>query len=251
MHGPSGGSGRVQAHLARRGIPFAGPSAHVVTTAFDKVAARRVLAHHNIPVPTSVALAPDRPADARALGLLGWPCVIKPRRGAGGHGVTYLRSPDEVDAAVAAAREVDREMVLERAMSGPEVQVVLLGEQIIGSMEVAARPSDPRQVMVCPPQVGATRLAGIHALARRATAALDLHGCLARVDVLLTPRHNEIVLEVEPLPPLHADGVVARVARAAGLDLSDLLGRLLDRILLGVPQIEPPRLPHAAALMLQ
>jgi hypothetical protein len=41
------------------------------------------------------------------------------------------------------------------------------------------------------------------------------------------------VLEVEPLPPLHRDGVVALVARAAGLSHAELVARLVSLPALG------------------
>jgi D-alanine-D-alanine ligase-like ATP-grasp enzyme len=70
--------------------------------------------------------------------------------------------------------------------------------------------------------------------------ALGLHSGVTRVDVMLHPRHNELILEVEPLPPLHRDGVVARVAAAAGLSYDALIGRLVDPLLLHAPAWSSP-----------
>jgi D-alanine-D-alanine ligase-like ATP-grasp enzyme len=67
-------------------------------------------------------------------------------------------------------------------------------------------------------------------------AALGLEEGLSRVDVLVGDRTNEVILEVEPLPPLHREGVVARVARAAGLAYEELVSELVDRIMLRVAE---------------
>jgi D-alanine-D-alanine ligase len=243
LHGRRGGLGDVQALLTLRSVPFAGAPAPAVSLAFDKVRSRQLLAYHNIPVPAAVALGGGRKPGERALELLGWPCVVKPRRGAGGLGVALLRSPEQLREAFDRALDVDDELVLERAMDGIEVQVVLVGDRVLGSVELTRSFEDccpgAQRDMVCPPRFGRARLEGIHSLARRAVAALGLEDGLSRVDVLVTDRHNEVVLEVEPLPPLHSDGVVARVARAAGFSYEALIGELADRIMLRVPE---PRL---------
>ena len=49
-----------------------------------------------------------------------------------------------------------------------------------------------------------------------------------------------MILEAEPLPPLHRQGVVAKVARAAGLRYEHLVGTLL-RDLIDLPVAAPPR----------
>ena len=80
LHGSLGGSGAVQRMLSERGLPWVGPGAPATSLAFDKIAARQILAYQNLPVPTWVSLGPDEPVERHELALLGWPCVVKPRR---------------------------------------------------------------------------------------------------------------------------------------------------------------------------
>ncbi len=244
LHGRTGGTGDVQALLSLRSVPFCGPSGAATALAFDKVRSRQVLAYHNLPVPAALALGGGRKASDKALELLGWPCVVKPRRGALGLGVAPLVDPEQVEEAIGRALDIDREVVLERACSGLEVQVVLLGDRVLGAMEVHRRPLeallddvplDGDASFVCPPRLPRGRLDGIYNLARRAVGALGLHDGLSRVDVMVGDRYNELVLEVEPLPPLHRDGVVARVARAAGLAYEELVTAVVDRLVLRAP----------------
>ncbi len=248
LHGPRGGRGDVQSLLALRGLPYAGPSATAVALAFDKVRSRQMLAYHNLPVPASVVLGPSDTPSERALALLGWPCIVKPRRGAQGLGVTRVQTPEDVRPAVERAMDIDHELVLERAMTGREVQVVVLGERVLGSTEILrrARPGGEGLEMVCPPEMSRGRIDGIHNLARRAVAALGLTDGVSRVDILVSSRHNEVILEVEPLPPLHRDGVVARVAKAAGVGYEALVGELVDRVVLRAP---PERRPANEMLL--
>lgn len=229
-HGSLGGTGALAAMLARLGIPYCAPTPEATALAFDKASARARLAQHGLPVPTTVLLEKDTPPPARSLALLGWPCVAKPRRGAHGLHVTGLYDKDAVERFAAAPP--DEDFLLERCVEGLEVQVVLLGGRVLGAMEVHRGLENGGAMMVCPPQLGTVALDGVYTLARRAARALDLCTGPVRVDVLCSPRDNESILEVEPLPPLHRDGVVARVAHAAGLPYERLVASLLDHLAL-------------------
>jgi D-alanine-D-alanine ligase len=156
--------------------------------------------------------------------------------------VSLLADPADIADAIGRAMVIDREVVLERAIHGCEIQVVVLGTRVLGSAEILAPtgPDGAGASLVCPPHVSRGRLDGIHALARRAVAALGLEHGLSRVDVMVTPRHNEVVLEVEPLPSLCRDGVVARVAAAVGIAYEDLVRLVVDRVRLRAPQVRVP-----------
>lgn len=247
-HGEAGGLGRLQALLELRKIPFAGPSAQATSLAYDKLRARQILAYHSLPVPTTIALGGAEPPSRQAVGLLGWPCVLKPRRGSHAAGVRLLAEPAAVAEAIETA---EGEVLLERAVIGREIQVVLMHGRSLGAMEVERDPDVPDfgqiRAMTCPPSLSRSQLKGITNLAEHATRALGLVRGVARVDILVHPRHNEVILEAEPCPPLHRAGVVAKVARAAGLTYDALVAELL-RGLVEIPErVGPARTVRAAA----
>jgi len=241
-HGVLGGSGALQGLLDLRGIPYTGPSAAATALAFDKLRARQILGCHSLPVPTTLALGPS--LDRRSLALLGWPAVIKPRRGSLAVGVRFLDDPAAVSAATGDSSD---EWILERAVPGREIQVVLLDGKVLGAMEIEADAPGQICAMTCPPALPRSRRHGIDHLATRAASALGLTRGAVRVDILLHERHNEVVLEVEPLPPLHRAGVVAKVARAAGLSYDALVGRLIGvEAPAPAPTVRAPRASFAA-----
>lgn len=247
-HGSAGGSGALQGLLGVRGIPFAGPSAAAAALAYDKLRARQILGFHGLPVPATLALDGPDPLDRHALGLLGWPAVLKPRRGSLGAGVRFLDDAASVAVAADEHHQPGGGWLLERAVTGREIQVVLLDGRVLGAMEVERDPADPGQIcaMVCPPQLSRSRRHGIDNLARHAAAALGLTHGPTRVDLLLHERHNEVILEVEPLPPMHQAGVVAKVARAAGLTYDMLVAAVLHD-LVDAPRLRASALEHAEA----
>lgn len=223
LTGLTGGAGRAQALLSLLGVPFHGPPSAAATLAFDKLSARKVLRFHNLPTPPTVPLLAGAPPDEQALSLLGYPCVLKPRRGSLSEGLTRLFEHDAVMQAVDRGLTIDRDLLLERHISGTELQVVILDGAVLGTAQV-----DDAQT-ICPPLISRPRRLGVERIALRAAQALGTEA-LCRVDILLDERLNEMVLEVEPVPPLHRAGTVARVARAAGYAYEALFVHLLTRL---------------------
>ncbi|MGB1700560.1 MAG: D-alanine--D-alanine ligase family protein [Nannocystaceae bacterium] len=236
LHGVLGTQGGVQAALELRGIPVYGPESASAALAFDKSRARKALAFHNLPVPTSVDLIAGQDADARALGMLGWPCIIKPRRGAHGIGVTRVESPREVYAAIDHAMAIDESIIVERSMVGDEVQVILIDHEVLGMASI----SRSRGTFAYPAALDRGRQDSIARLATRAAEVLGLSDAPCRVDLLVDPEGNEYILEVEPLPPMHPDGTLQRMLRAEGIPFTDFIGAALDSLQLATSDIAQP-----------
>lgn len=235
LTGLAGGAGRAQALLSLLGIAFHGPPSTAAALAFDKLSARKMLRFHNLPTPPTVALLAGSAPDEHALSLLGYPCVLKPRRGSLSEGLTHLFDHETIAGAVERGLTFDRDLLLERHIAGTELQVVILDGAVLGTAQVDAAQT------VCPPIISRSRLLGVERIALRAAQALGTEA-LCRVDILLDERLNEMVLEVEPVPPLNRAGTVARVARAAGYAYEALFVHLLTRLEHeGVGQPRPSR----------
>ncbi len=226
LHGGYGGSGEIQSLLQMREIPFVGAPRSAVLRAYDKLRARKQLDFCNLPVPACVPISPQTAVDTSGVERLGWPCIVKPRWGSHSRGQRTLDCPRKLTAFLETAELCEDELLVERVFTGTEVQVVLLRGEVLGAMQLE-RDDDGITVMTCPPKVSRARLDGLAHLARRAVEALGLQQAIARVDILVSERHNEAILEVEPLPPLDRNGVVARVARAAGMSHEQLVAELI------------------------
>jgi D-alanine-D-alanine ligase len=222
-HAELGGTGLVHAAARACGLPVLGPQAPTIELAFDKLRARARLSEHNVPVPRTIALG-QGPNQMPGLERLGWPCVIKPRRGAAGRGVRRLAEPANL-LGLASGHE---DLLLEREVFGRELSVVLLDGVVLGIAEILRTSwSDESSTVICPPDLDRIARSGLEHVAQRAASALSLTHGPVRVDLLWSARDNEVVLEVEPLPPLHRAGLVARVARAAGMSYPRLCAQLL------------------------
>jgi D-alanine-D-alanine ligase len=124
-------------------------------------------------------------------------------------------------------------VLVERFVEGREIHVAVLGGRVLGAAEVvsgraifdfAAR-SGAASVLL-PPRLSPERLRGVATLAERAARAVDASG-LVEVDLVVTERGNEYLLEVDTLPSLAPHSLALRIARASGLDLPTLVDALV------------------------
>lgn len=126
------------AHLAEAcaaaGITFIGPGVEALEIMGDKIASKKHVTERGVPVIPGIA-EPGMTNDdlVAAAAKVGFPLLIKPSAGGGGKGMTIVREPDAVAAALDSARRVasaafgDDTLFLERLVEKPrhiEVQVL-------------------------------------------------------------------------------------------------------------------------------
>jgi 3-methylcrotonyl-CoA carboxylase alpha subunit/acetyl-CoA/propionyl-CoA carboxylase biotin carboxyl carrier protein len=118
---------------ADAGLVFVGPPAGVIERLGRKDEARRLAVIADVPVVPAVEDAPDAELAERASRDVGFPLMVKAAAGGGGKGMRIVRSADELQGAIAAARREaraafgDATLLVERLVEGArhvEVQVL-------------------------------------------------------------------------------------------------------------------------------
>jgi len=141
---------------------------------------------------------------------------------------------DELEIAVDEALRFDDHVLVERYVEGAEVHVAVLGGRPLGAVEIdrAGRLYDygarhqAAMPLYVPPRLSAERLRGALTLAMRASRALECTG-LCEVDIVVSERGNEFLLEVDTQPWLAPHGLAPKVAHAAGLTFEELCEAVL------------------------
>ena len=122
--------------VEQAGLTFIGPSAAVIESMGDKVAARKTAIAANVPV---VPGTDGEIEDSEAAGWakkIGFPLMVKAADGGGGMGIRVVRSPEALDEAVTSARTQaersfgSRRIYLEhRVENGSHVEVQVFGDK--------------------------------------------------------------------------------------------------------------------------
>ena len=238
LHGRYGEDGCIQGLLEILGIPYTGSGVLSCALATDKIKAKEIFRLHNIPTPPYYVVNPDSVSWLEDLhGSFGFPVVVKPRSEGSGIGVTVVRKIGDLLDAVETALAWDDLVLVERYVEGKEVTVGLLDGRVLGAIEVERRSSSagwsasplPGEDVVCrfPAILPPTRYRCVLTLAERANRVLGCDGASC-VDLIVTEGENEYVLEIDSLPAMTPESLMARIAGGASMEFPRLVQSVLD-----------------------
>lgn len=135
LHGKWGEDGCFQGMLELIDVPYAGAGVLGSALSMHKAVQRHVLRQAGIDVPVFVEVSQHEWADnpdavrATVADTPGFPCVVKPSREGCSTGISVVRQPDQLDAAVVRALEWDTTVLVEELLEGVEITVVVLGNE--------------------------------------------------------------------------------------------------------------------------
>jgi D-alanine-D-alanine ligase len=237
LHGRHGEDGCVQGLLELAAIPYSGSNVLASALAMDKLKAKEMFRLHNVPTPPyyAVSVEDDR-SDLDAIhGSFGFPVIVKPRGEGSSLGLSKVTARSELGDALATAFEFDDTALVERFVSGMEINVGILDGKVLGAIEITpknglydyeAKYTPGMTEYHMPARLSATRYRGVLNLAERAARSLGCTGAV-RVDLLVTAGENEYVLEVNTLPGMTETSLLPKIAAAAGYNFGDLCEAIL------------------------
>jgi D-alanine-D-alanine ligase len=214
----------------------------------DKEVSKRLLVQAGLPVVpwrlcTARELARDPDAVAARMAELGFPLFVKPANAGSSVGVSKVKSPSALAAALRTALTYDRKALAETAIDAREIECAVLGNEdpqasIPGEI-VVSHPDgfysyDAKYVDASgaswkiPADIPAETAARVRALSVETFRALDLAG-MARVDFFLDRGTGALyVNEVNTLPGFTAISMYPKMWEASGLSAPALVTRLIE-----------------------
>ncbi|HWO89271.1 MAG TPA: D-alanine--D-alanine ligase [Gemmatimonadales bacterium] len=227
LHGGQGEDGTVQALLDVLGVPYTGSGHLASALAMDKDISKRVLRDAGVPVaPWLMA-----PADAAAVAAgPGFPCIVKPSREGSSVGLSLVRRPEDLAAAIELASRYDREVMIERFIPGRELTVGIVGDRALPVGEIIPRhelfdyeckytPGMAEEIF--PAQIPADLAHQVQQAALTAHRALKLSG-YSRIDFRASADGGIFCLEANTLPGMTSNSLIPKAARAEGMSFPDL-----------------------------
>ncbi len=247
LHGESGEDGAIREVLELVGVPYVGSRPAACRTAFDKPVAKTLVAASGLATPRGVALPHEtfRELGAGAVidGLvasLGLPLFVKPSRGGSALGCTVVRSAEELPGAMVGAFAYGDTALVEHLVTGVEVAVPVIdlgdGPQALpvvqiepdgGVYDYTARYTAGATEFLVPAKLDddiATACAAAAVAAHQALALRDV----SRSDLIVDDDGTVWFLEVNVAPGLTETSTVPLSVQAAGLDLGEVVARMVD-----------------------
>ena len=231
LHGGEGEGGTLQALLDLVGIPYTGSGHLASAMAMDKDVTKRLLRDAGIPTADWI-MAPTDAAEVER--RLGWPVVVKPSKQGSTLGLSIVKRPEDLEAALELAYEYDDEVMIEVFVPGRELTVPILGDEALPVGEIISRneifdyeakyqPGMAEEIFPADLSAEQTREAQQLALATHRT--LKLRG-FSRIDFRMDEDGVMWCLEANTLPGMTSASLVPKSARAAGIEFPDLCERI-------------------------
>jgi D-alanine-D-alanine ligase len=233
LHGTYGEDGTVQQRLEELGVPYTGCGPEASRLAFDKVLTKqRCLA---VNVPTARFMVFDSPG---ASWPMGWqpPVVLKPVRQGSSVGLQFVDRVADWSQALSEALRYDTQVLMEERIVGRETTVGILDGHALpvvevrpkkGSYDYANKYTAGATEYFCPAPFDEPVLEAIQNAALGAFEAIGGRD-YARVDVMVRPTGEPVVLEVNTLPGMTETSLLPKAAAAAGLSYAELCQRMVD-----------------------
>jgi D-alanine-D-alanine ligase len=232
MHGGSGEDGTVQALLDLAGIAYTGSGKLGSALGWDKDVAKRLFLAAGVPTPAWLMAPVSTQVAAQKLGF---PMIVKPNGQGSTVGLTLVRTPAELDAAIELAGGFDSQVMLEQYIEGREITVGILDDRALAVGEIipatgpifdyAAKYQAGGAEEIFPANLTAEQTARAQDLALRVHRALKLD-TYSRVDFRMSAAGEFYCLEVNTLPGLTAASLLPRAAAAVGIDFAELCERI-------------------------
>lgn len=232
LHGGTGEDGTLQALLDLTGIPYTGSGHMASANAMDKDIAKRLFRAAGIPTPDWL-MAPVTPDQVES--ELGYPVVVKPNKQGSTVGLTVVKTPGELEEALATAYRYDDEVMLERFVPGREVTVGILMDTPLAVGEIILRKGEIFDYEskyqaggaeeVFPADLDEQTTAEVKRLGLLVHRTLKLEG-YSRVDFRLDSSGELWCLEANTLPGMTSTSLLPQSAKAVGISFPELCDRI-------------------------
>ncbi len=246
MHGACGEDGSIREVLTLLGLPFVGATASACRFAFDKPAAKAIVAAAGLATPASVTLPRETFHDLgasavleRIVARLGLPLFVKPARGGSALGSARVMTAADFPAAMIGCFAYGDTALIEQCVQGTEIAVSVIdlgdGPQALppveidpvgGSYDYAARYTAGQTRFYTPARLPVAALAAAAAAAVTAHQALGLRD-LSRSD-LIVAAGVPYFLEVNVAPGMTETSTLPMALAAGGRGLGETCRELLE-----------------------
>ena len=243
LHGQNGEDGRIQGFLQTLGIPYVGAGVPASAACMDKEVTKRLLRDAGLPItPFRVLHRADkhRPTFDEVANEFGAPFFVKPANSGSSVGITKVERAEDYADALAYAFDYDRKILIEKGISGREIECAVLGNEhpkasVLGEIVLTAEfyTYDAKYVdadasrMEVPADIPADISDRMRTMAEDACRVLGCEG-MARVDFFLSDDLEILISEINTIPGFTLRSMYPLMWEHTGLPIGALVDRLIQ-----------------------
>jgi D-alanine-D-alanine ligase len=246
LHGPYGEDGSIQGLLELADVPYVGAGVTGSAIGMDKDVQKRLLAAAGLPlVPFRTVRRrqweTDRAQVLESAGALDLPVFVKPANLGSSVGISKVKTPEALTAAIETALLYDDKLVIERGVAAREIECAVLGNEdpeasVPGEIcphadfySYEAKYVDERGATLrIPAPLSPAQTEQVRSLAVEVFRVLDCDG-MARVDFFLERDTEKLyVNELNSIPGFTSISMYPKMWEASGLAYGDLIDRLIE-----------------------
>ena len=240
LHGTFGEDGTMQGLLELAGLPYVGAGVLASAVSMDKEMMKRVCKERMLPVVDSVTVYRDGGNVLDATRRLPFPMFVKPANLGSSVGISKVRDEAELETAFRLASEYDRKIIIERAITGRELECSVLGNEApMASLPCEILPSrefydyedkyllDKAGTKV-PADLSPSITEELRHLAVECYRAVECEG-MARVDFFLESNTGHLYInEINTIPGFTSISMYPKMWEHSGIPFPKLLDQLIQ-----------------------
>lgn len=239
LHGRGGEDGTIRAVLDFLGIPSTGSGVCAAALTMNKVLTKKVIRCSGIPTPDFFELRSQSDCQ-RLLAEFGLPIFVKPVAEGSSIGMTPVHQADELIPAWEAA-SIYGAAFAEKFVEGGEYTAGFICGEVLPLIKLET----PREfydyeakyladdtVYTCPSGLADSQVAEINEIVLQTIRATGVKHW-GRVDFMLDQEQRPWVIEVNTVPGMTDHSLIPMAARAAGMEMPDLVLKILSATLPG------------------
>ncbi len=245
LHGMGGEDGQIQHVLEYLGIPYTGSDSLSSALGMDKGVSKLIYEKNGIPIARGATLVKGRPYDIdELLALVGPQSFVKPADNGSSYGISLVKDPSELPAAIDLAFEYADKILVEQRLVGTEITVGVLGDdedlqalpiveiccpEQVDFYDLSIKYVDPTEIHRIPARIPEKDYRTAQELACAAHRVLGCFG-ISRSDFIVT-EEGPIILETNTIPGMTKASLYPDEVAHAGMSFADVCARLVEMAL--------------------
>ncbi len=246
LHGPFGEDGTLQGMLELAGVPYVGAGVVSSAVGMDKAIMKDLFQVKGLPQGRyQVIKRYDLEQDVEKViaeleQVFDYPCFVKPANLGSSVGISKVHNREEMPEALRKAAEHDRKIIVEEFLNGRELEVSVLGNEIIEASvageiipakdfyDYEAKYISEDSKLLIPAPLDEEKMEEIRSFAIKVYQAIDCQG-FARVDFFLERETERLLVnEINTIPGFTRISMYSKLWEHSGLSYGKLVDRLIQ-----------------------